>query len=387
MSAERVRFVCNTDMCGQKKEGVADSSSLAKNRGFLKSFFVTFPKGGPKFCTSQFFQFFCVSDGLFLIHRSATQLQYYEVRDTLFGRNGVKGDVKRALELASICQHPEAQWLTEIFAGKDVKGSWEAVNVFRAQGNDNARAFCFRAVLADHLNDTRLKRAADMGFAFAEAHVGALDLTTDEQNFSFALRASLQGERDGFWRLGECYRDGKGCERDLCKAKENYLIAAKLNSVHAMNGLGYLFDESNPQHWHWRGLAASRGEAFLFLFNFGSVVDRFNSEPSLAPAVFMIGRALKGQINEEQRKIFGESREFDSSIAPANRAVAFFSNQCDAARAAVDTWCLMACRTSKVNRDIRKKIGMLIWEARELGHYEGSSADEATSHSKRLRLS
>ena len=35
----------------------------------------------------------------------------------------------------------------------------------------------------------------------------------------------------------------------------------------------------------------------------------------------------------------------------------------------------------KVNRDIRKKIGMLIWEARELGNYKESNADEVASQS------
>ena len=75
-----------------------------------------------------------------------TQLEYYVIRDTLLGRNFVKQDVKRALELASTCQHPEAQWLTEIFAGKDVKTPEEARDIFLAQGND-ARALCFSACL------------------------------------------------------------------------------------------------------------------------------------------------------------------------------------------------------------------------------------------------
>ena len=101
------------------------------------------------------------------------------------------------------------------------------------------------------------------------------------------------------------------------------------------------------------------------------MVNRFSSDPSLAPAVFMIGHALKGHINAEQKEIFGGDFQFDSCIIPANRAVAFFIAQCAAARAAVDTWCLMARRiNSKVNRDIRKKIGLLIWEARELANYK-----------------
>ena len=58
----------------------------------------------------------------------------------------------------------------------------------------------------------------------------------------------------------------------------------------------------------------------------------------------------------------GDEEDFEDRIGPANRAVAFFTAQCAAARRAVDAWCLMALRiNSKVNRDIRKKIGMMIW--------------------------
>ena len=214
-----------------------------------------------------------------------------------------------------------------------------------------------------------------MGFAFAQALVAGSGFA--KERFSLALRASLQGERDGFYCLGWCYHQGYGCERDDIKAKDNYLLAAKLTDLAAMARYGELLDDKDPQRWHWLGLAASRGEPSSFLDYFGSVVDRFNSDPSLAPAVFMIGRMLKGHIDTERTTIFGEAFVFDSRIDPANRAVAFFSFQCAAARAAVDTWCLMARRiNSKVNKDIRKKIGMLIWEAREQANYKQSS-DEA----------
>ena len=97
-----------------------------------------------------------------------TQLQYYEVRDTLLGRNYVKQDVKRALELATTCEHPEAQWLSKIFAGKDVKTPEEAREVFLAHEPD-ARALCFAAVIVGPADHDRLRRAAEMGFAFAQA--------------------------------------------------------------------------------------------------------------------------------------------------------------------------------------------------------------------------
>lgn len=96
----------------------------------------------------------------------------------------------------------------------------------------------------------------------------------------------------------------------------------------------------------------------------------FSSDPALAPVVFMIGRGLKGHINNEKREIFGIKS--GDRMGLANRAVEFFLFQCAAARAAVDTWCLIARRIGfcQLNRDIRKKIGMLIWDARELALYK-----------------
>ena len=131
-----------------------------------------------------------------------------------------------------------------------------------------------------------------------------------------------------------------------------------------------MLDESDPQRWHWWGLAAKRGNFFSFLDYFSTPVNEFQSDPSLASVFFMIGRYLRGQVDCEKKKIFGDSYRFDSLVGPANRAIDFFVAQCAAARKAVDTWCLMALRiNSKVNKDIRKKIGMLIWEARDQAEY------------------
>jgi hypothetical protein len=46
-------------------------------------------------------------------------LAWYKVRDTLFGHNHVE-HVKKALELAAVCRHPDAVWMTELFGGSVV---------------------------------------------------------------------------------------------------------------------------------------------------------------------------------------------------------------------------------------------------------------------------
>jgi TPR repeat protein len=299
----------------------------------------------------------------------ALNREWYEIRDALLGQNYKEQNVKRALELAATCRHPDAQWLTGVCVGKDVKTKEEARAVFLAQGNDDARALCFAAVNEGVNRDVpRLRRSAELGFAFAQACM--CYRTKGLERFTFASRAAAQGERDGFFWLGYCYRYTVEIERDLEKAKENYLLAAKMQHVEAMIDHGQFLNEFDPQCWYWWGLAAARGNAVSFVAMFPSLVTYFESDPSLAPVVFSIGHALRGHIDEEKREIFGQSYNFDLRIGPANRAIDFFTAQCKAARKAVDAWCLMAVRiNSKVNRDIRKKIGMIIWELREQADY------------------
>ena len=45
-----------------------------------------------------------------------------------------------ALELAASCDHPDARWLTEACAGKDVTSFEDAKRVFSALGQNDARA-------------------------------------------------------------------------------------------------------------------------------------------------------------------------------------------------------------------------------------------------------
>ena len=100
--------------------------------------------------------------------------------------------------------------------------------------------------------------------------------TQGDEKFKFAQLTAAQGERDGVFKLG-CYRDGKGCEKNLDKAKENFLCASELGHVLAMRCLGDLFDESDPEWWRWWGLASALGDSSWFLLKFAKQVELFNS--------------------------------------------------------------------------------------------------------------
>jgi TPR repeat protein len=94
------------------------------------------------------------------------------------------------------------------------------------------------------------------------------DRTRGEEKFKFAQLAAAQGERDGLGWLGVCFRVGGGCEKNLNKAKEKFLLASELGDVSAMYELGRLLADSDPQRWRWWGRAAALGGTWKFFVQF-----------------------------------------------------------------------------------------------------------------------
>jgi hypothetical protein len=100
-------------------------------------------------------------------HRSPELLAWYEVRDNLLGANYMQQDIKKALELAAICQHPDAVWLNKLFAGCDVKTP-ERQNKCFWDCEGDPRALCFSGLI-DRVDEAILQRAAEKGCAYAQA--------------------------------------------------------------------------------------------------------------------------------------------------------------------------------------------------------------------------
>ena len=182
--------------------------------------------------------------------------------------------------------------------------------------------------------------------------------------FKFAQLAAAQGERDGFFRLGCCFRFGSGCEKNSRKAMVNFLFASELGNVLAMRFLGYLLGESDPQRWRWWGRAAALGNDVPFSSSFAEQVALFNSGSRSASVMFAIGQALHGHVNERERTIFNDVYNFDSWIGPAKQAIAFYDVQTKATKDAMRAWTLVGIKL-KVVKDVRKLIAKLIWDSRE----------------------
>jgi hypothetical protein len=281
-------------------------------------------------------------------------LAWYKIRDTLLGQNCAQLDVRRAVEVAAVCKHPDAVWLTKVCYRRDVSTPKMARQVFLECESD-PRALCFAAVLV--WNYDEIRRAANLGDAYAQALMAG----QDRESFRWAEKSAAQGERDGFRWLGFCYKE---CENDIEMANENYFIAAELGHFVGMSEYGRLFDKTDPRRFFWLGKSASGGLVVSFLQEMEEQVHKFKCGTANANVIFAIGRALKGHTNAETGSTFGEYDFFDE----ATQALQFYKFQLISYRKAVDNWTLAGIRKN-VMKDIRILIAKIIWEMREEAKY------------------
>jgi hypothetical protein len=293
---------------------------------------------------------------------------WYEVRDTLLGANTVKRNVKKALQLAASCHHEDAVWLTKVCSGCIIMDEEDAHQVFLEQG-EHPRALCFAGLLKSPLDLNQIKRSAELGCACAQACMASE--ASGDTIFCWAKKAAAQGERDWFFWLGYCYILEEGCQFDLIKAKENYLLAAEAGHVYSMSRYCQLLDVSDPQRYVWRGRAASQGDSGEFLNEMVEQMHKFNSGCGSSSVVFEIGKALKGHVNFEIRQIFGVTLNPDF-VDPANQAIRFYEFQLLCYRKALDCWSIIAKRCGIV-KDIRIVIGNIIWQSRKNANYVGKN--------------
>jgi hypothetical protein len=293
----------------------------------------------------------------------AVQLEWYKIRDSLFGRNLENQNIALALRLAATCQHPDARWLAQVCAGKDLKVKPHVRELFAAQ--NDPRGACFAWMFGEFGGLSELRRAAELGFAFAQSELS--NVTKNGERFKWAQLAAAQGERDGYYKLACCFQDGKGCEVDLEKCKENLLRASQLHHMFGMISLGECC--SSVERWHWWGRAATLGWASSFLLSFSEPVRLLQAgELEHGAVVFVCGRALKNHIDCKQQTIFGSGWNFQERVDLALYAEAFYQLQLMSTRNAVNVWTLVGIRL-KVVKDIRIMIAKMIWETREEGLY------------------
>lgn len=129
-----------------------------------------------------------------------------------------------------------------------------------------------------------------------------------------------------------------------------------------------LLDRANLDKWRWFEKAASRGCVSGLLKEFALPVTALSADRSveLNQAVFVIGKIFKNKVDITKRTVFGQAC---SEAGLAALACAFFDAQLTGAKQAVSAWLILARRFGVV-KDIRRVIGILIWDARAEGNYK-----------------
>lgn len=125
---------------------------------------------------------------IFTPEELAVERQWLDIRDMLFGENGVKANVEQALTLVSKFNHPDAVYLSSIFT-TPVSTSQMATTILLVQPKEDIQAMCFTAGFSRLLDYRSLKRAAKLGSAYAQAKMA---IAHDYEEKRFLLRS---GER------------------------------------------------------------------------------------------------------------------------------------------------------------------------------------------------
>jgi len=155
--------------------------------------------------------------------------------------------------------------------------------------------------------------------------------------------------------------------RSMFPAKNNQdllsklLKAANIGSIFAMLGLGYYYSDTDSRRWYWLGRVANLSDPEYFLERLQQAVRTFSYfEDANGNCMFMIGKIVQNHLKE--REIFNQ-RVFGFVSNFAEKCVIYYKDQLVKCRKAVDAWTLVGIRL-RVVKDIRKLIGMLIWESR-----------------------
>jgi hypothetical protein len=292
-------------------------------------------------------------------------IKWWDALDTCIGRKGAiranDRDTNKGLQLARECRHPDAQWLASLFP----VGTVVSEASFRQTMLDlpeDPRAMHLAGGVAGAAGRELLLRAANLGYAPAQARLADLDCNDEASSFLWAQRAAEQGDRCGLYRLGQCYYHGLGCAKDQPKAIGLYEQAAHLGSGEAQFLFGKLaFHTLRWERYYWQARAASRGVqelAFLDLIDFFlPSFERGDNVRILHAGAPLIRR----NFDVTNGTVFGR-RLARNGLERAERIVELYETTVlRPALEAIDCWSAVGRRCGVV-KDIRVKIAKMAWE-------------------------
>jgi hypothetical protein len=289
----------------------------------------------------------------------AELIKWWDVQD-LIHYSANDGAVEGAVAMARECRHPDAQWLASLFpAGTAVRRD-SMRRVMLEQGHDPRALFIASRLSSE--DRTRVVRAAEMGYAPAQAIMASTamaDHSSPSGRLAWAESASSQGDRRGLFMLAGHYARGRGCIKNVAKAKELYREAAELGDPAAQVRHGELsFGPLDWERFHWWGLAATRNFIYTdqFFCAIGALLPSFERGEN-GRILHTVVPVVRNSANLRERL----DSVFCFRQAVTDRLLGVHDAMLGRARAAIACWAAVARRLGLV-KDMRVMIGKMAWE-------------------------
>lgn len=281
----------------------------------------------------------------------ALELQRYRVRDLLLGDNECEQQIEEAQKIASLCRHEECCWLTQMFAGKKVSTVEEAKEIFLEREKTDERARTFAALMTKSWDLDLLETCSSDALALAKRSV----LKGGKEKLLLAELSAKMGEREGFYELASF-------AVDVATKIQMFLRAAELGSVWAGRFLTSLIPKSDSQRFFW--IAHSVNPKWSVHPFFSALLEeekKWKVGTGRTRIMFILGRALVGQIDSANRTLFGTKLYYNVRVEPAITALTTFTTIMNMAKEALFWWTLIGIRVRLV-KDIRTLIAKMVWD-------------------------
>ena len=315
-----------------------------------------------------------MSGSLFDLKKYVTPeaIAFYKMRDLLFGDNYQQQNIPAALELAAQCTHPEAVWLTAIFKDKKVLNRFDAKHVLNTLPAEVGRTRYYIGGLTPDHSEGNDENSVAKSLGYIPAAVNK-HWHPNPDNMQLYWAAAQYGERHGFYCYGIVLqiflkRERKQQNKSNPNPKQCFEIAHALGCVKSTLMLANYYHQFDICRWRYLTFAALHNAARDYLEQLDWVIPQEEEDISNnAELCMFIGKTLNTHYKKHTRRIFG----WHASSASREKAliiINFYTRQIESCRRAVDAWTLCAWRLG-IYKDLRKMIGQLIWNDRDLGLY------------------
>ncbi len=270
-------------------------------------------------------------------------------------------DASRLLQVLRECKHPDGQWLVSLFPSGAAWTHGILTDALLTQEHDPRALYLVWKLVQDGSDLTTLRRAAEMGYAPAQAELSAYVAEAEEESFAWAQKAAEQKDRWGLFRMGHCLREGRGCVKDVGRAVEYYKRAAELDCVGALFFYGDVaFGPRDWERFYWLARLAVRGfRRAAFCEEVLSVFPSFE-EGKCGRVLLTVAPVLQEGLNVRE-KTFCASRLEEIEVVQLQRVMALCNAMLRRARRAIDGWSIVGRRLDVV-KDVRVKIAKMMWE-------------------------